>query len=131
MTGGRGWGGGRLGRAAEEAALAFLTGHGLRVVARNWRCRMGEIDLVALEGPQVVFVEVKARRSARWGSPAAAVDRRKQERLWRLASLFLQSRGWSDRPCRFDVLALTLTGAGEWTCEWIRDAFQGTPDGRY
>lgn len=125
MTAGSGFGGRRLGQAAEQVAATYLAGQGLQILARNWRCRMGEIDLVALDGPQVVFVEVKSRRSVRRGSPAEAVGLRKQQRLQRLAALFLQSRGWHDRPCRFDVISLTLSATGGWQVEWIQDAFQG------
>ncbi|HEV8116070.1 MAG TPA: YraN family protein, partial [Acidimicrobiales bacterium] len=76
-----------LGRAVEERAASWYQAHGYDVVARNWRCREGEVDLVAVRRRDglVVFCEVKARRSARFGSAAEAVGRNKQARLRRLA----------------------------------------------
>lgn len=113
----------RTGQAGEEAAARYLTAQGLRVVARNWRCRLGELDMVALDGATVVIVEVKTRRSARFGHPAEAVDSRKQARLLRLALAFLQERRWDGRPVRFDVIAVLPGGPDGWRMEWIRDAF--------
>lgn len=114
----------RTGQSGEDAAARHLTERGLRIVARNWRCRLGELDLVALEGATVIFVEVKAWRSRRFGPAAAAVDSRKQGRLVRLAQAFLQVHGWEGRSCRFDVVALAPAAAGGWTVDWIRDAFR-------
>lgn len=115
-----------LGRAGEEKAAQHLRANGLILVARNWRCRLGELDLVALDGPQVVFVEVKTRTGHAYGAPAEAVDGRKQARLARLANAFLQERGWWERPVRFDVVAVgpaPQTG-GAWPMDWIKDAFR-------
>lgn len=111
------------GAAGEAAACQHLAACGLTVVARNWRCRLGELDVVALEGGQVVFVEVKTRTSDRFGTGAEAVDPRKQARLVRLAHAFLQARGWEGLPVRFDVVVVTPAGGGQWAVEWIRDAF--------
>lgn len=115
-----------LGRAGEEQAARFLQARGLTLVARNWRCRFGEIDLVALDGSQVVFVEVKTRTGTAFGTPAEAVDGRKQARLARLASAFLQERGWWHRPVRFDVVAVGPAPAAgaDWPVDWIQDAFR-------
>jgi putative endonuclease len=98
-----------IGREAEDAAAAFLTRRGVRVVGRNVRFREGEIDLVCRERDVWVFVEVKCRR-AHWDSgPGAAVSWLKQRRLVRLAQIFLKARGLAGAArCRFDVVAVTL-----------------------
>ena len=96
-----------LGRAAEEAAAALLLGAGLRIVERNVRFALGELDLVCRDGDRVVFVEVKCRQ-ARWGdAPAAAVSWQKRRRLVQLAQLYLKARGLTEARCRFDVVAVT------------------------
>lgn len=115
-----------LGQAAEDAAAAALARAGLRVLERNVRFARGEIDLVCRDADAWVFVEVKCRRT-RWGdAPAAAVSWRKQDRLTRLASLYLRRRRLGDARCRFDVVAVTLDGGGRMTVEHLRDAFPAT-----
>lgn len=114
------------GQAAEEAAAAALARAGLRVVERNVRFALGEIDLVCRDGDVWVFVEVKCRR-ARWGdAPAAAVSWRKQDRLTRLASLYLSRRRLGEPRCRFDVVAVTIDARGSLAVEHLRDAFPAT-----
>jgi putative endonuclease len=104
---------GELGRRGEALACARLTAAGLRIVARNWRCQSGEIDVVA-EGPGLlVFCEVKTRRGDAHGTPAAAVDGPKQLRLRRLAGAYL--RATPHRPCRvrFDVVTVVWPRRGQ------------------
>jgi putative endonuclease len=105
---------------AEARAEAFLCDHGLVTVERNVRFRGGEIDLVMRDGAQWVFVEVRARASARFGGAAASVGARKQQRVALAAQLYLLGRfgqrAWP--PCRFDVVAFD---AGR--PDWIRAAF--------
>jgi len=116
MTGGRQ----RAGSAAEDLAARYLERQGLAIVDRNWRCRAGEIDLVARDGATLVFVEVRLRTSAAFGGAAASVDAPKQRRILQAARLYLAGR--PDTPCRCDVVVLDrLDPAG---IEWIRDAFQ-------
>ena len=107
------------GGAAEEAAARFLAGNGLTIVARNYRTRFGEIDLVARDGASLVFVEVRLRSSARFGGAAASVDWRKRRRLESAARHFLARLG-REPACRFDVV--TCEGAGVF--EWLRGAFE-------
>lgn len=95
-----------LGREGEELAAEHVKGLGWRVLARNWRCRYGELDLVAEDGRTLVFIEVKARSTRRRGAPEEAVDAAKQARLSRIAAAYLAAHGASDRPCRFDVVAV-------------------------
>lgn len=107
------------GDAAEALAAAFLEARGLKVVARNFRCRAGEIDLIALSGPTTVFVEVRARTSDRFGGAAASVTAAKRKRLLKTARYYLAQQG-GQRACRFDVVL--LSGAAR-DIEWIQDAF--------
>ena len=109
----------RAGARAEELCAELLRGAGLRVVARNWRCRHGEIDLVAEDGGTLVFAEVRYRRAGRFGGAAESVTAAKRSRLIAAARLYLQRR--PDANCRFDVLLLDTLEASR--IEWIRNAF--------
>ncbi|MBI4246849.1 MAG: YraN family protein [Candidatus Rokubacteria bacterium] len=115
-----------LGRAAEDAAAAFLGRAGLAVVARNVRLPEGEIDLVCRERDVWVFVEVKCRR-ARWGdAPGAAVSALKQRRLVRLAQHYLKMRRLDGARCRFDVVAVTIDDGGSPAIRHLPAAFDAT-----
>jgi putative endonuclease len=94
------------------------------LLERNVRLAGAEIDLVALDGETVVFVEVKARSGLAFGAPAEAVDRRKRTRVSRAARAFLKGSGLAGRRVRFDVASVTLDAAGRPTqVRWIRAAF--------
>jgi putative endonuclease len=111
------------GAAAEELALRHLQQNGLTLIARNFRCTRGEIDLVMRDGDAVVFVEVRARRSAVYGAGAETVDQRKQAKLCAAAAVYLQQHPRdAGRPCRFDVVAIS-TAATPPSIDWIPDAF--------
>jgi putative endonuclease len=113
-----------LGNAVEQFACRYLQDHGLQPVERNYRCRLGEIDLVMLDDGCLVFVEVRYRSAASLSSAALTVDRRKQNKLSRTAELFLASRpGFAGYPARFDVIGVDAGPDGGETVEWIRDAF--------
>jgi len=115
------------GRWAETAALEFLQSHGLTVLARNHRCRFGEIDLVMRDGSVLVFVEVRFRESDRFGNGAATVTRTKRRRLIAAARHFLARFARQPLPtCRFDVVSVSRPHYRP-DFEWIRDAF--TEDG--
>ena len=96
------------GREAEARAAEFLERNGFRVLERNYRCRAGEIDLVAMDGQTLVFVEVKARHSSTYGSAAEAIDQRKTVRLRKAAAAYLARRGVTGASdflaCRFDAI---------------------------
>jgi len=112
------------GREAEALAASYLERNGLAIVERNWRCRHGELDLIARDGDVLVFVEVKSRR-ARWGDgPGAAVSALKQWRLTRLAHHYLKWRRLGEPRCRFDVVAVTVEDTGEFTLRHLRGAFE-------
>ncbi len=107
------------GQRAEELCADLLRRAGLRILARNWRCRLGEIDLVAEEAGTLVFAEVRLRRDARYGGAAESVTAAKRARLVAAARLYLAGRGGA--PCRFDVLL--LDGLAPTRVQWIRNAF--------
>ena len=112
-----------LGRRAEAAAEHHLRALGHEVVARNFRCAAGEIDLVTRIGDRLVFVEVRSRRGDRYGSGADSVDRRKQRRLCRVAALFLVEQGlWERCWTRFDVVGVDWRD-GEPVVEHVENAF--------
>lgn len=112
-----------LGTAGETAAVRYLERHGFSVIERNARCRLGEIDLVAIASGVVVFVEVKGNRGARFGAPEEMVTPFKQRRLTLLARWYLQRRNWLDRPARFDVVAVDWERDGTACVRHIPDAF--------
>ena len=96
-----------LGLAGEEAACAELVRRGYEILARRYRTRAGEVDVVARDGGTVVFVEVKTRVSDAYGGGAAAVTWQKRQRLARVAVELLARSGQSNAPCRFDVVVVT------------------------
>ena len=111
------------GAAAEEAAEGHLRDAGYRIVARNVRTKGGELDIVALDGETLCFIEIKARATAEYGRAIEAVGPQKQRRLARAAALFL-ARNRSDRPCRFDVLGLDRNREGAWIFTLVKNAFE-------
>lgn len=111
----------RTGDRGETLVADHLEQQGYRILARNWYCRRGELDIVAQKGETVAFVEVKTRREGAMVSPLAAVDSRKQQRIVLAAMLFLQQKGLDLQP-RFDVAAVTNTPAGP-TLDYLEAAF--------
>ena len=111
---------GAIGAEAEELALNYLRQRGLKLRERNYCCRGGELDLVMEEGGALVFVEVRFRRSERFGGAVESIDRRKRERLWLAAQHYLQHQRLEHLPCRFDVVAVRPGGA----IDWLKDALQ-------
>ena len=93
------------GRAAEEAAAALLRAKGMTILEANFRAKVGELDLVAKDKDEVVFVEVRSRASDAYGGAAASVGHAKRRKLILAAKVWLQARGW-DGACRFDVVAV-------------------------
>ena len=111
------------GAAAEDAAETYLRGLGYKIVARNVTTHVGELDLVALDGETLCFVEIKARTRQDFGQAIEAVGPRKRQRIARAASLFL-AKNRSKRACRFDVLGLDRVEDGSWRITYVKDAFQ-------
>lgn len=115
---------GEIGERAERLAERYIAARGLAVVARNYRCRAGEIDLVAMDADTLVFVEVRYRASAGHGGPAESITPNKQRRVRLAAEHFLQRHDHLPyRYCRFDVVCI-LGRAAPTEVEWIEDAFQ-------
>ena len=106
-----------MGGAAEDEAARFLERHGLRIVTRNYLTRMGEIDIIAMEGEVMVFVEVRMRSSRGYGGALESITQAKQRRIAAAASRFLQGHR-RPPPCRFDVVLLQ-----EGAPQWIKAAF--------
>ena len=109
----------QIGTKEEALAAAFLEKQGYQILERNFRCRLGEIDLIARDGSTLVFVEVKYRKNADFGTPAEAVNRKKQLTICRVADYYrMVHRIPDNRPCRFDVAAIQGT-----VIQVVRDAF--------
>jgi putative endonuclease len=115
------------GAAAEAFAAQFLTARGVSVIARNLRCRAGELDLVCLDGEVLVIVEVRQRGRSDFGGALASVDFRKRRKLIRATRYQWQRRPeWRSRVLRFDVLALQGKPDGTQDIAWVKDAFSAT-----
>jgi len=109
----------RIGKSAEDAAVRFLESQGLTILLRNFRRRLGELDVIARNGNTLVIVEVRRRSSDRFGGAPASVNLRKQSKLRRAAALLLQQRkDLAGLRVRFDVIAIGPTGL-----QWIKHAF--------
>ncbi|MGH3696771.1 MAG: YraN family protein [Pseudonocardiaceae bacterium] len=114
---------GELGRRGEELAAQYLAVTGLVVLSRNWRCRDGEVDLVATDGVRLVVCEVKTRSGTGYGEPAEGVTSAKAARIRRVAAEWLRTYrvGWCE--VRFDVLAVLCPPEGPCTVEHLQGAF--------
>ena len=117
----------KRGEYYERRAEQYLRDAGLSILERNFRCKLGEIDLVCQDGKSLVFVEVRFRSNPRYASAAASVTPAKQRRLVAAAQHYLLQRGLSERqPCRFDVLAFDgALSAPEDGIEWLKNAIGG------
>ena len=111
------------GQLAEERAATWLVAHGLKILARNVRCRGGELDLVCLEGSTVVFVEVRLRTNPHFGCAAESITAAKRRRIIFAAKWWLirAGRAYQDRPCRFDAVLFDSATEPQWIC----GAFEG------
>jgi len=121
-----------IGDEAEKLACDYLIQHGLALVERNYQIKGGEIDIVMRDNQHLVFIEVRCRNNTRFGSGAESVDARKQARLIKAASAYLQEKSTqTHQPARFDVMSITSSQLSSQTSsgsqpeiEWIKDAFQ-------
>ena len=112
-----------LGQRGETLGWNFLKKQGYALMEKNYRTRLGEIDVVARKDQTVVFIEIKTRRDTRFGLPEEAVDWRKRQKLSRLAESYLQEKGLEDQPVRFDILSITWDGMREPQFSLLEDAF--------
>lgn len=111
------------GTKAEELASTYLQKSDLQILHRNYRCQYGEIDIIAQDNADLVFIEVRYRGNNRFGTAAESITRQKQQKLVNAANFYLQSRLWAQTlACRFDVVALQDTTTST-QIEWIKDAF--------
>lgn len=114
----------RRGKAAESLACDYLKQRGLKLVAKNFRCKLGELDLIMRDGDTLVFVEVKFRHNARFGHASETVDHYKQAKLIRAAQVYLQQTPEvSQLATRFDVVS--IEGSPQ-RIEWLENAFDAT-----
>jgi putative endonuclease len=115
----------QFGKESESIAVAYLKKLGYRILEQNYRTGLGEIDIVARDKKTLVFVEVKARRSFRFGNPKAAVTPRKQRKISMVALSYLKSKGQERSRARFDVVAITAhSGEEDPVVEIIKNAFE-------
>ncbi len=109
----------KRGEAGEQYAIEMLKDAGMQLIARNYRTRQGEIDIIMKEKDTLVFVEVRYRKNSAYGGGAESVDYKKQQRLIKTAQAYLQQNAFSG-PCRFDVIALS----SDQQPNWIKNAFE-------
>ncbi len=110
------------GRSGEDAAVEFLIGKGMKIVDRNFRCPVGEIDIIAMDAASVVFVEVRGRGGSRFGGPEESIGASKRRKIVQTAQWYLKKRGLVDSPARIDVVAIRWRG-DEPEINWIVNAF--------
>jgi putative endonuclease len=116
--------GNAAGRFWEDSASEYLAQRGVRTLLRRYRCRLGELDLVCTDESSLVVVEVRARSSTRHASAADSIDYFKRRRIVQATRhLLMRHPAWSERPVRFDVVAIERIDSAEPRIEWIRGAF--------
>ena len=108
----------QTGRNAEDESLAFLQQQGLKFVTRNFNCRLGEIDLIMMDGETLVFIEVRKRKNRSFGGASGSVTSAKQRKIIKTAQYYLQQYRTMP-PCRFDVMAWDGKG-----CQWLKNAIE-------
>ncbi len=114
-----------LGKRGEQYAAQYLTNHGYTVRVRNWRCPVGEIDLVTERDGVLIFVEVRTRRSDRLGTPEESITRTKRARLIAAAQTYLDEQGQAERNWRIDVVAIEIGSQGNVKrCDLIENAIE-------
>ncbi|MFZ5645680.1 MAG: YraN family protein [Bacillota bacterium] len=101
-----------LGRVGEEAAASYLKKNGLRIIKRNYRCKLGELDIVAMDGPCLVFIEVRTKAGNTYGLPQESLNEKKKHKLRQLAVYYTLCSNITDIPQRFDVIAVTTDRQG-------------------
>ena len=113
----------RTGKKGEDIAVACLKGKGYRIVERNYKCPLGEIDIVAKDGDVIVFVEVKSRKSEEFGDPQLAVGLQKQKKISKISLTYLKEKRLYPCNARFDVVAIKML-PDESAVELIQNAFE-------
>lgn len=113
----------QIGQTAEEFACQYLQKQGLKLISRNYRCRVGEIDLIMQDSKDLIFIEVRCRQNSYFGNGAESVTHTKQKKLIKTAHYYLQQQKLDDKNgCRFDVISLASQDSTA-KVEWIKNAF--------
>ena len=113
-----------LGTVLEDVATDHVCDNGASIIERNFRCRSGEIDIIARDGKYLCFIEVKYRKSVKYGSPETAVDYSKRKKISKASLVYLKCKNLSENtPIRYDVVAI-YGDEGEYKIKWIKDAFE-------
>jgi len=118
-----------LGDRGEGAACEFLKEKGYEILERNYRCKIGEIDVIGRRKERLAFIEVKTRTSGQFGTPQEAVDLKKQEKIFRLAQWYLKEKKFEGAPIAFDVVAVLWEEGRTPEIRLIEDAFEKTDKG--
>lgn len=113
-----------FGKWGEDKAKEFLTNNGYTILKENYRCSLGEIDIIAEKCNAIVFIEVKSRSSTRFGTPGEAVDYRKQQKYYKMALYFIQRHNYFDKDYRFDIIEVYAPSSEEYRINHIVNAFQ-------
>ncbi len=115
-----------LGYTAESLTCEYLKRRGYRILQRNYRCRFGEVDIIALDGEVLAVIEVKSLSSAFLTTPLEKIDRRKQERLFRIAQYYVQQKRETSKNIRFDVVSVEMSpgDTSDHVIHLIKDAFR-------
>lgn len=113
-----------FGAFGESLAVEYLSKNGYKVLERNFRCRIGEIDIIAIQEDTVAFIEVKTRSSEKFGMPSEAVSLTKQNRMVKTALYYMQKNKLLDHMCRFDVIEIIVDEDNSKRINLIQDAFQ-------
>ncbi|MZG30409.1 MAG: YraN family protein [Nitrospinae bacterium] len=114
----------QFGQEGESAALDFLKKKSYRILEKNFRSKLGEIDIIADHKGVIVFIEVKARSNHEYGHPFIALTPTKQKKIIQTAQSFLSQKRIVDKPVRFDVIAMTMDPSNTWKIELLENAFQ-------
>lgn len=112
-----------IGKRGETLAISFLKKNGYRIIESNFRCRYGEIDIIAQDGKTVAFIEVKTKTSNRFGSPTQAIDSRKQRQVSKTALAYISQKRLTNYSARFDVVGINIKGSNS-EIELIKNAFE-------
>ena len=112
-----------LGKSGEKTIAKYLQKNGYKIIVKNYRCKVGEIDIIAMDGPYLVFIEVKTRSGFGFGPPSSAVDARKQRQISRAAQYYLAEQQLFDSPARFDVVSILCTAGKSLQIDHINNAF--------
>jgi putative endonuclease len=113
-----------LGERGETAACGFLKNHGYKILEKNYKCKLGEIDVIARRRGRLAFIEIKTRTSAQFGLPQEAVDLRKQEKIFKVAQWYLKEKKLSGSPIAFDVVAVLWREGQAPDMRLLTDAFE-------